>query len=143
MNSLLWLPLAALSAVFAALVAIFGKIGVTGIDTTLSTTVRAAFMFGFLLIASIVMGKLGGVGTIPGRTMLFIALSGLAGAASWFFYFWALKVGQATQVATIDRFSLVIVMVLSAVFLGENIGWQSGFGALLVTAGAIMISLAK
>jgi len=143
MQPFLWIILASLSAIFAALVAIFGKIGLSNVDTTLATMVRSAFMFLVLLLAVVFMGKVGGLRAIPNKTLLYIALTGLAGAFSWLCYFWALKIGKASQVATIDRLSLVLVIIMAAIFLGEKIGWKVGMGAALMTAGAVLITLAK
>ena len=142
MQTWLWLPLALLSAFFAALVAIFGKIGLEKVDTTLATTLRAAVMFLFLLIVALSLGKATAIGSIQGKTALYVILSGVAGALSWLFYFWALKAGKASQVAPFDRLSVVFVLVLAAVFLGEKIGLKSGAGIVLMTAGAILIALA-
>lgn len=139
----MWLPLALLSAVFAALVAIFGKIGLKDVDSTLATTVRAFFMFVFLLIVSLSTGRMAQLGTLNNRALKFIIFSGIAGALSWIFYFAALKLGRAGQVASIDRLSLIFTIILAALFLGEKLTITSVTGALLMIAGAILITLAK
>jgi len=141
MESPLWLLYALLSAVFAALVAIFGKIGLGKIDTTLATTVRAAVMFLLLLAAALAMGKMSGIGSIRGRAALYIILSGMAGAASWLCYFLALKLGRASHVAAVDRFSVVLVIIMAALFLGEKAAWKDWVGVGLLTVGAILIAL--
>src|SRR5512142_2259535 len=141
MQSWLWIPLALGSAFFAALVAIFGKIGVEKIDSNVATMVRAAIMFVFMLAVVFASGKYGEVGGIKGRAVLFIILAGVAGAMSWIFYFWALKVGKASQVAPIDRFSAVITLILAAAFLSEKISWKTGLGAVIMTIGAILVAL--
>jgi transporter family protein len=141
MNAMSWLPLALLSAAFAALVAIFGKLGLKGMDSTLATTLRAAIMFVFLLMVSGATGKFSGLGQIGGRDWLLLALAGVAGALSWLFYFWALKVGKVSQVAPVDRLSLIFAVALAAIFLGENLGWKTGLGAVLMSIGAILITL--
>jgi transporter family protein len=135
-----WIVYALLAAFFAALVAIFGKIGVRDVDTTLATAVRAVIMAVFLGAAAALLGKLGGLDEIPGRAFVFIVLSGLAGAASWLFYFLALKHGPATGVAALDRLSVVLVFVLAVVFLGEALTWKAALGAVLVVAGAILLT---
>ena len=140
-SSWLWLPLAFLSALFAALVAVFGKIGLEKLDTTVATMVRAAIMFVFLLVVVVVAGKWQAVSAIHSKALLFIVLSGLAGALSWIFYFWALQVGKVSQIVPIDRSSVVIALVLAAVFLQEKIGWKSGLGGALIVAGAILVAL--
>ena len=135
-----WIVYALLAALFAALVAILGKVGLRDVDATLATAVRAVVMAGFLVTAAAVLGKAGSVGDIPRRAFLFIVLSGGAGAASWFFYFLALRDGTATGVATLDRLSVVLVFVLAVVFLGEAFSLKAALGALLVVAGAILLT---
>lgn len=141
MESPLWLLYALLSAVFAAFVAIFGKIGLEKIDTTLATTARAAVMFVFLLTASAALGKLSGLGSINNRGWFYIVLAGLSGALSWLFYFWALRRGTASHVAAVDRLSLIFVIFLAAFFLGEKFDWRHGIGALLMLAGAVLMAV--
>lgn len=136
-----WLTLALLSALFAALVAVFGKIGLEGVDTTVATAVRAGIMFAALLAFAAALGKLPEIRTVSGRPLLFIVLAGLAGAASWLFYFWALKIGDASKVAPIDRLSMVFVVILAVVFLGEKLALKGWIGAALMAAGAVLIAL--
>ena len=136
-----WIFFALLSAIFAAAVAILGKIGISGIDSTLATTVRALVMAGFLTIVSISLGKIKYLSTINSKTLLFIVLSGVAGAISWIFYFVALKKGPATGVAALDRLSVVFVLVLAALFLNEQLTWKTGLGATLVATGAFLMTL--
>ncbi len=128
-----------MSAVMAAGVAIFGKLGIKGVDSTLATTVRAVVMAVFLVIVSGVMGKLQLLGTITNRVLLFIVLAGISGALSWLFYFFALRFGPATGVAALDRLSVVFVLILAALFLGEQLTWKTGVGGLLITAGALLM----
>jgi transporter family protein len=137
----MWVPYAILSAIFAAAVAIFGKIGLKGIDSTLATTVRSVIMALFLLTVALSMGKFSGwtFETFGSKAWLMIALSGIAGALSWLFYFVAIKNGNVTAVAAIDRLSIVFVILLSALFLGEALTWKTGAGALLVALGAFLI----
>jgi transporter family protein len=136
-----WIIFALLSAVFAALVAIFGKLGIKGIDTTLATSVRAVVMAVFLVAVSLILGKAKLLHTIENRVLLFIVLSGVSGAISWLFYFFALKTGPATGVAALDRMSVVFVLILAALFLGEHLTWKTGIGGLLITAGAVLMTL--
>ncbi|MCR4322605.1 MAG: EamA family transporter [Candidatus Azambacteria bacterium] len=136
-----WAFFALLSAGFAALVAIFGKIGLTGVDTTLATTVRAAIMAALLIAISFALGKAGMLSTLSGKALVFIALSGVAGALSWLFYFFALQKGPASGVAALDRLSVVFVLVLAVFFLGEHFTLKAVAGALLVVGGAILMSL--
>lgn len=136
-----WMFYALLSAFFAALVAIFGKIGISKVDSTLATSVRAVVMAVFLVLVSFALGKVKLVSTINGKAIIFIIFSGVAGAMSWLFYFFALRTGPAPGVAALDRLSVVFVLILALLFLGEHLTWKTGLGALLVTAGAILMSI--
>ncbi|MDO8598712.1 MAG: EamA family transporter [bacterium] len=135
----MWLLYALIAAATAALVAIFGKIGLQGVDSTLATTVRGIVMAVVLIVASAIGGKFSGLSSVSGRAWLFIALSGLAGATSWLAYFLALKLGPTTHVSAIDRLSIVFVIVLAALFLGEAFTWKLALGGLLMIAGAVLI----
>ncbi len=138
----MWAIYALLSSITAALVAIFGKIGLKDVDTTLATTIRSIIMAGVLVLTSLALRKFDGFSlqSFGGRDWLMIALSGIAGALSWLFYFFALKIGGASRVAAIDRTSIVFVVIFAALFLGETFGWKSALGALLMTFGAMLIS---
>jgi transporter family protein len=135
-----WIFFALLSAIFAAAVAILGKIGISGVDSTIATTVRAFIMAGFLAIFSFSLGKIKYLSTINNRALTFIILSGIAGAVSWLFYFVALKKGPATGVAALDRLSVVFVVILAALFLNEQLTWKTGLGATLVAVGAFLMT---
>lgn len=139
----MWLFYALLSALSAALVAIFAKMGLSGVDSTLATTIRGVIMALFLLLVSIALNKFDGFSftSFSGRDWVFIILAGVAGALSWLFYFFALQKGPASGVVAIDRTSLVFVVVLAALFLGETLSWKVGVGAVLMVAGALLISL--
>jgi bacterial/archaeal transporter family protein len=134
-----WIALALIGAVFAALVAIFGKIGLQGIDTTLATTVRAVIMAAFLILVSLGFGKLDFSAIPVGKPLLFIALSGVAGALSWLFMFSALKIGPAPGVSALDRTSVAFVLIFSLLFLGTQFSWKALLGASLVVVGAILM----
>ncbi len=136
-----WIFLSLLSAFFAALVAILGKLGIKEIDSTLATGVRAAVMAVAMLIAVTALGKWKFVSTIDGRALSFIVMSGLAGALSWLFYFLALKSGKAASVAAVDRLSVVFVLILATLFLGELATVKSWLGAALIVIGAILMVL--
>ena len=136
-----WIIFAILSAAFAALVAIFGKIGIANLDSTLATTVRAVIMAAFLVAVALLLGKAKLFATIDNKALAFIALSGVAGAMSWLFYFLALKLGPASGVAALDRLSVVFVLILAVLFLSESLTWKSGVGAAFLTAGAVMMSI--
>ncbi len=136
-----WILPALLSAFFASLVAVFGKLGLKGIDSTLATSVRALVMAGFLVIVSLALGKWQLLGTINNRALTFIVLSGVAGALSWLAYFFAIKLGPASRVAALDRLSVVFVLVLATLFLAESAKWTAWLGAALITLGAILMVL--
>jgi len=139
----MWLIYAFLSSITAALVAIFAKLGLKGIDSTLATTIRSIIMAVFLLLVSFFLKKFQGfsLSSLGSKDWILIVLAGIAGALSWLFYFLALKTGLATKVVAIDRLSLVFVIIFAAVFLGEKFGWKAVLGALLMVAGAIIITL--
>ncbi|MEK7558579.1 MAG: EamA family transporter [Patescibacteria group bacterium] len=139
----MWLAYAFLSAFFASLVAIFAKLGLKGIDSTLATAVRAVIMALFLLAVAIPLGKFRdfSISSFSGREWILIALSGIAGAISWLFYFFALKNGNATSVTAIDKLSILFVVILAGIFLSEAVGWKMILGGVLMVAGAILITL--
>jgi transporter family protein len=136
-----WTIYALLSAVFAALVAVFGKIGLKGVDSTLATTVRAVIMAGFLVIVSLFLNKTDLLTQLNSKALTFIALSGIAGALSWLFYFTALKDGTTSGVSAIDRTSIVFVLFLAILFLGEQFAWKALVGAIMITIGTILMVL--
>lgn len=139
----MWFIYALLSAFFAALVAIFGKLGLKNIDSTLATTIRSIIMAVFLIMVSIALKKFNGVSAtdFSGKDWILIFLAGIAGALSWLFYFFALKTGSTTGVVAIDRLSLVFVVILAAIFLAEPFGWKAILGIILMVLGAIVINL--
>jgi transporter family protein len=136
-----WLGYALLSALFAGLVAIFGKVGVREVDSTLATAVRACIMA--LALILLVFARSTDVSTvrqIAPRTWTFIILAGLAGAASWLCYFRALQLGDAARVAPIDRLSVLVAVAFGAIFLGEKLTTGVTLGGLLVLGGSILIA---
>jgi transporter family protein len=138
-----WLIFAFLSAIMAALVAIFGKMGLKNVDSTLATTIRSVITAGVLVSVSFFLKKFQGFSfkSFDQKDWLLIVLAGIAGALSWLFYFFALKNGPATKVVAIDRLSLIFVIILAALFLGEHLGWRTALGGLLMVLGAIVITL--
>ncbi|SFB39947.1 transporter family protein [Cohnella sp. OV330] len=126
----IWLIYALLSAAAAALVAIFGKVGLQNIDSNAATAVRSVIMAVFMLGVVVVQGKWGELGTIWGhkKAFGFVALSGVAGAVSWMFYFLALKYGKVAQVGPVDKLSVVLAALLAFLFLGEKITLLNGIG---------------
>ncbi|MCD9022747.1 EamA family transporter [Cohnella silvisoli] len=138
-----WLIYALLSAATAALVAIFGKIGLKDIDANSATAIRAVIMALFLLGVVVVQGKFNQLGEIVAqkKAMTFIVMSGVAGALSWLFYFLALKGGKVSQVGPIDKLSVVLAVALAFFFLGEKISLMNAIGVVLIGAGAILVAL--
>lgn len=110
-----------LAAVFAALTAIFAKVGVEGVDSNLATFIRTVVILGIVALIVTATGQWHGAGDIGRRTLVFLVLSGLATGASWLCYFRALQIGDAARVAPIDKLSVVLVALFGAVFLGESL----------------------
>ena len=142
MGDYLWLFYAGLSAVAAALVSIFGKIGLQGPDANTATTVRSVVMALFLIGVMIIQRNFSHLGEVLSnrRALLYIILSGTAGALSWLFYFVALKYGRVSQVAPVDKLSVVLAAVLAVVFLGESLSPLGLSGILLITAGVVCVA---
>ena len=134
-----WQVWALASAAFAALTAIFAKIGVENVNSDYATFVRTIvilFCLGAILAAT---GQFQAPGSVSARTYTFLVLSGLATGASWVCYFRALKLGDASQVAPIDKLSVVLVAVFGFFFLGERPTGLNWFGVALIAAGAILV----
>ncbi len=136
-----WIILGLGSAFFAALVAIFGKIGLQNVDSTMATALRSVIMAVFLVLVTLSFDKFHHLSSVSSRAWLYIALSGIAGALSWLCYFLALKIGPVGGVVALDRTSVVMALILAALFLSEGLTWKSGFGSILVVAGAILIAI--
>jgi transporter family protein len=136
-----WLVWSLLSAAFAALTAILAKQGVAGVDANLATAVRTSVVLVFTWVLALATGSPGRLQAFTHRTWLFLLLSGVATGLSWLCYFHALQVGEASRVAPVDKLSVVFVILLAALFLGERLTWGKGIGVLLIAAGAITIAL--
>ena len=136
-----WFFWALLSAVFAALTAIFAKIGLEGVDSDLATLVRTVVIFFVLAAFVVVMGKWTNPLALPSKTWLFLVLSGLATGASWVCYFRALKIGEASKVAPVDKFSVVLVALFAVVLLGERPSMREWLGIGLVAFGVVVLAL--
>ena len=135
-----WFTWALLSACFAGATAILAKLGVAEISSHLATAIRTSVVV-VVAWGMVWLTKTGGAMTsISQRTWLFLALSGLATGASWLCYFRALQLGQASQVAPIDKLSVVFVVVLAAIFLGEPMTWRTLSGVTLMVAGALVLA---
>ncbi len=136
-----WLPWALLSAAFAALTAIFGKIGVANIGSDLATLIRTIVILSTLAAIVAVTGQWQAPNTIPTKTWIFLALSGLATGASWLCYFRALKLGDAARVAPIDKLSVVLVALFGVIFLGERLSGVNWTGVALIGLGATLVAV--
>src|ERR1700709_2292375 len=128
----MWWMYALLSAVFAALTAIFAKIGIKGVDTDLATAVRTSIILVLAWGIAIFRGGAGTIHTLNKQNVLFLCLSGLATGLSWIFYFKALQLGKVSQVAPVDKLSVALAIILSVIFLKESLTIKSALGALLI-----------
>jgi bacterial/archaeal transporter family protein len=136
-----WIAWALLSAAFAALTAIFAKVGVENVNSDLATFIRTVVILIVLGGILLMRGLFQPLASISGRTYLFLTLSGMATGASWVCYFRALQLGDAARVAPVDKLSVVLVAVFGVAFLGENLALQNWFGVLMIAAGVILIAM--
>lgn len=135
-----WQFWAVLSASFAALTAIFAKVGVENIDPDFATLIRTLVIVAVLAVIVAATGQAQDLSEISGRTYGFLALSGLATGASWLCYFRALKLGNAAQVAPVDKLSVVLVAIFGVIFLGERLSGLNWLGVVLIAAGAVLVA---
>jgi transporter family protein len=135
-----WQFWAVLSAIFAALTAIFAKLGVAGVNSDMATFVRTLVVIAALAAFLTATDRWEAPGALSRRTYLFLVLSGLATGASWVCYFRALKLGEASQVAPIDKLSVVLVAIFGAAFLGERLASVNWLGVALIGLGAILVA---
>jgi len=138
-----WFFWAVLSAVFAALTAIFAKVGLAGVDSDLATLIRTGVIAVVLAAFVVATGKWANPLLLSGKTLLFLVLSGLATGASWVCYFRALKMGEASKVAPVDKLSLVLVAVFAVLFLQERPSVRDWLGILMVAAGVVVLALKR
>lgn len=138
-----WFYWALLSAVFAALTAIFAKISLEGVDSDYATLIRTFVIIIVLAIFVYLAGKWSNPLELSSKTLLFLTLSGLATGASWVCYFRALKAGEASKVAPVDKLSLVLVAIFAFIFLGERPNIREWIGILLVGAGVVVLALKR
>lgn len=138
-----WVIYALLSACFAALTAIFAKIGIRDVNSDLATFVRTVVILFVLFFFVWFTGKWSNPFTLSPKTLTFLTLSGLATGASWVCYFRALQVGEASKVAPIDKLSLVLVAIFAVIFLNERPSLRDWFGILLVAAGVLVLAIKR
>jgi transporter family protein len=138
-----WQVWAVLSAVFAALTAIFAKVGVEDINPDLATFIRTIIVLVSLSLILFATGRFTAPGPVSPRSWLFLLLSGLGTGASWLCYFRALKLGPATLVAPIDKLSVVLVALFGVIFLGERPSLNGWVGIALIAAGAVLIAFRR
>jgi bacterial/archaeal transporter family protein len=135
-----WQTWALLSAAFAALTAIFAKVGVENVNPDFATFIRTIVILLALAAILFSLGEFQTLGSISGRSYLFLILSGLATGASWVCYFRALKLGNASQVAPIDKLSVVLVALFGVTFLGERLSGANRVGIVLIAVGAFLVA---
>ena len=137
----MWLFFALGSALFAALTSILAKIGIKGVNSTLATAIRTVVVLGMSWLMVFVSGAQNGLGSIDRRSWVFLILSGLATGASWLCYYHALQIGQASRVVPVDKLSVVITLILAFVVLREPLTAKAVIGAVLITAGTLVMVL--
>lgn len=135
----MWVVFAFLSAIFAALTSILAKVGIDGVNSTLATAIRTVVVLVMSWGMVFIVNAQNGLGAISRKSWLFLILSGLATGASWLCYYHALQLGEASKVVPIDKLSVVITLLLAFVFLHEQFTVKSLVGALLITAGTLVM----
>ena len=137
----MWVLFAILSAVFATLTSILAKIGISGVNSNLATAIRTVVVVFMAWGIVFITNAQSGIGDISRKSWLFLILSGLATGASWLFYYRALQMGDASKVASIDKLSVVITLILAFIFLNEQLTLKSMLGCLLIVAGSLLMIL--
>ena len=136
-----WIFWALLSAFFAGITAVLAKVGVGGVDSNLATALRTTVVLVFSWAIALVTGPPILLRQLSNRTLLFLALSGMATGLSWLCYFRALQLGEASRVAPVDKLSVVFAIALAAMVLGERLTWQHYVGGALIVTGAVVLAL--
>jgi bacterial/archaeal transporter family protein len=137
----MWWIYALLSALFAALTAIFAKVGIKGVDSDLATAIRTVVILIIAWSIAFFRGSVAGINALSKQNLLFLVLSGIATGLSWIFYFKALQLGKVSQVAPVDKLSVALAIVLSVLFLGEALTWKTAVGAGLIIGGTLVLIL--
>lgn len=142
-SSTQWIPWAVLSAVFAALTAVLAKVGVRDVDSDLAMAIRTLVVAALVVPLVLITGKWSNPLNLPGRTLVFLTLSALATGASWLCYFKALQLGDVSRVALVDKSSVVMVIVIAVMFLGERPSGRDWTGIGLMVAGLALLTLKR
>lgn len=137
----MWWIYALLSAFFAALTAIFAKVGIKGVDTDLATAIRTVVILILAWGIAFFRGGASTMTTLTKQNIIFLCLSGVATGLSWIFYFKALQLGKVSQVAPVDKMSVAIAIILAVIFLGEPLTWKTAIGALMIIGGSLVLIL--
>ncbi len=137
----MWLLLAILSSVFAALTSILAKVGIDGVNSNLATAIRTLVVLFMSWAMVFITNAQGGITSISNKSWSFLILSGLATGASWLCYYKAIQLGSVSKVVPIDKLSIVITIIMAAIFLHEQFTWKSVIGSLLITLGTLFMVL--
>jgi transporter family protein len=137
----MWWIFALLSALFAALTAIFAKIGIRGVDTDLATAIRTVVILILAWGIAFFRGGAATMHTLTKQNIIFLCLSGVATGLSWIFYFKALQLGKVSQVAPVDKMSVAFAIIFAIIFLGEPLTWRTAIGASLIITGSLVLIL--
>jgi transporter family protein len=135
----MWYSYALLSALFAALTAIFAKVGVKDVNSDLATAIRTVVILVLAWLIVFSRGSITGLSSLTKTNWIFLCLSGVATALSWIFYFKALQLGKVSQVAAVDKLSVALAIILAVVFLKEALSLKTAVGALLIIAGTVVL----
>lgn len=137
----MWFVFALLSAVFAALTSVLAKVGIEGVNSNLATALRTCVVLAMAGLMVFITHTQSGIGSIGRKSWVFLILSGLATGASWLCYYKAIQMGSVSKVAPIDKLSVVITLILAVIFLHEDFTVRSAIGAVLITAGTVLMVL--
>lgn len=137
----MWFVFALLSAVFAALTSVLAKVGIEGVNSNLATALRTCVVLAMAWLMVFITHTQNGIGSIGRKSWVFLILSGLATGASWLCYYKAIQMGSVSKVAPIDKLSVVITLILAVIFLHEDFTVKSAIGAVLITAGTVLMVL--
>jgi transporter family protein len=137
----MWWIFALLSALFAALTAIFAKVGIREVDTDLATAIRTVVILILAWGIAFFRGGTATMQTLTRQNIIFLCLSGVATGLSWIFYFKALQLGKVSQVAPVDKMSVAFAIIFAILFLGEPLTWRTAIGASLIIAGSLVLIL--